>query len=104
MLVLTTPHSSTALTSNAHCGLYLVDSVKGSVVYEATLPTEGNVCNVKATFTENWLIYHYYDNEYEDIGHTKGYKVVTVELYEGKQIDDKTRRCVFCRRFCRLPI
>ncbi|KAJ3930511.1 MAG: DUF1620-domain-containing protein [Lentinula lateritia] len=91
VLVLTTPHSSTALTSNAHCGLYLVDSVKGSVVYEATLPTEGNVCNVKATFTENWLIYHYYDNEYEDIGHTKGYKVVTVELYEGKQIDDKTR-------------
>ncbi|KAF8829541.1 hypothetical protein HHX47_DHR3000530 [Lentinula edodes] len=90
VLVLTTPHSSTALTSNAHCGLYLVDSVKGSVVYEATLPTEGNVCNVKATFTENWLIYHYYDNEYEDIGHTKGYKVVTVELYEGKQIDDKT--------------
>ncbi|KAJ3807314.1 hypothetical protein EV368DRAFT_75106 [Lentinula lateritia] len=91
VLVLTAPHSSTALTLNAHCGLYLVDSVKGSVVYEATLPTEGNVCNVKATFTENWLIYHYYDNEYEDIGHTKGYKVVTVELYEGKTIDDKTR-------------
>ncbi|KAJ3985170.1 hypothetical protein F5890DRAFT_1389972, partial [Lentinula detonsa] len=91
VVVLTAPHSSTLLTSNAHCGLYLVDSVKGSVIYEATLPAEGHNCNVKATFTENWLVYHYYDDEYQGAGQTKGYKMVTVELYEGKQVDEKTR-------------
>ncbi|KAJ3784551.1 DUF1620-domain-containing protein [Lentinula aff. detonsa] len=91
VVVLTAPHSSTLLTSNAHCGLYLVDIVKGSVIYEATLPAEGHNCNVKATFTENWLVYHYYDDEYQGAGQTKGYRMVTVELYEGKQVDEKTR-------------
>ena len=46
----------------------------------------------KATFTENWLVYHYYDDEYQGPGQTKGYKMVTVELYEGKQVDEKTKR------------
>ncbi|KAJ4471498.1 hypothetical protein J3R30DRAFT_1087191 [Lentinula aciculospora] len=91
VLILTAPHSSVVLTSNAHCGLYLVDSVKGSVVYQTTLPTNWNACDVKAAFTENWLVYHYYDDEYEGAGQTKGYKMVTVELYEGKQVDEKTR-------------
>ncbi|KAF5347996.1 hypothetical protein D9757_014689 [Collybiopsis confluens] len=97
VLVLTAPHSSSSSALHpdghvhAHCGLYLVDSVKGSVVYKVTLPTERGTCNVKATFTENWLVYHYYDGEYQGTGQTKGYKIVTVELYEGKQVDEKTK-------------
>ncbi|KAJ3711601.1 DUF1620-domain-containing protein [Lentinula raphanica] len=90
LVVLTAPHSTTVLTPTAHCGLYLVDSVKGSIIYEASLPAEGNACNVKATFAENWLVYHYYDDEYQGSGQAKGYKMVTVELYEGKQVDEKT--------------
>ncbi|KIK60873.1 hypothetical protein GYMLUDRAFT_96989 [Collybiopsis luxurians FD-317 M1] len=98
VLVLTAPHSSSssALHANdhvpAHCGLYLVDSVKGSVVYQTILPTErGGSCNVKASFVENWLVYHYYDSEYQGPDQTKGYRMVTVELYEGKQVDEKTK-------------
>lgn len=97
-LVLTAPP---AITSNPpHCGVYLVDSVKGSVVYQATLPTDGGSCNVKAAFTENWLVYHYYDSEYQGSGQAKGYRMVSVELYEGKQVDDKTRRYARSYAFC----
>ncbi|KAF9075476.1 DUF1620-domain-containing protein [Rhodocollybia butyracea] len=91
VLVLTAPHSSSALNPNAHCGLYLLDSVKGSIVYQVALPIGRKTCNVKAAFTENWLVYHYYDDEHQGPGQTKGYKMVTVELYEGKEVDDKTR-------------
>ncbi|KIK60871.1 hypothetical protein GYMLUDRAFT_59265 [Collybiopsis luxurians FD-317 M1] len=98
VLVLTAPHSSSssALHANdhvpAHCGLYLVDNVKGSVVYQTILPTErGGSCNVKASFVENWLVYHYYDGESQGPDQTKGYRMVTMELHEGKQVDEKTK-------------
>ncbi|KAK0200946.1 DUF1620-domain-containing protein [Desarmillaria ectypa] len=70
------------------CGLYVVDAAKGTIVYQVSLPVIAGKCDVKATLTENWLIYHYYD---DDDGQAKGYRMVTVELYEGSQADDKTR-------------
>jgi len=98
-VLLTEPHSrSSAATSlsKAGCGLYLVDSVKGSVIYKTKLPASpGGSCNVKAVLTENWLVYHYYDDDYRGTGQSKGYRIVSVELYEGKQPDDKIRRWVF---------
>jgi hypothetical protein len=74
------------------CGVYLADSTKGTIVYHATLPSSAGTCDVKATFTENWLVYHYYDEDAAGVGQAKGYRMVTVELYEGKQVDDKTER------------
>ncbi|KAF8325526.1 hypothetical protein F5887DRAFT_1065329 [Amanita rubescens] len=60
------------------CGLYIVDGVKGSI-----LP----VCDVRVSLTENWLVYHYYD---EGMGsQTKGWRMISVELYEGLA-DQKT--------------
>ena len=51
---------------------------------------------MKAALIENWLVYHYYDGNVAsgDTQGSKGYRVVSVELYEGKGVDDKTRRCV----------
>jgi len=40
---------------------------------------------------ENWLVYHYYDPEWTGPGLTKGWRMVSVELYEGSGPDDKTR-------------
>lgn len=85
-IVLTAPHSS-ALTKSA-CGLYLVDGVKGSIVYRASLPSVVGTCDVKSVLSQNWLVYHYFDDE------SKTYQMVSVELYEGKQADDKTKRFV----------
>ena len=85
--------SSVPASDKAACAIYLVDGAKGTIVYHAVLPSVDGACDVKATLVENWLVYHYYDNE-AGPGHAKGYRVVSVELYEGHGVDEKTRRCV----------
>ncbi|KAJ7709007.1 hypothetical protein B0H17DRAFT_916569 [Mycena rosella] len=73
------------------CGVYVVDGAKGSVLYSAVVPRAGSeVCDVHATLTENWLVYHYYEGAGLEDGETKGWRIVTVELYEGS-LDEKTR-------------
>jgi ER membrane protein complex subunit 1 len=75
------------------CSIYLLDNAKGTIVYHVVLPSsEAGGCDVKATLTENWLVYHYYDATYSASGTTKGYRMVSVELYEGNGVDDKTSR------------
>ncbi|KAF9259043.1 DUF1620-domain-containing protein [Marasmius fiardii PR-910] len=88
-VVLTAPHSTppatsptTTKTGSAGCGIYLLDGVKGSVVYHISVPTVGGTCDVKPVLTENWLVYHYYDEDYHGTEQTKGYRIVSVELYE----------------------
>ncbi|KAJ7261871.1 hypothetical protein C8J57DRAFT_1184056 [Mycena rebaudengoi] len=71
------------------CGIYVVDGVKGSILYSAVVPGKQG-CDVHATLTENWLVYHYYDDEGVGTGETKGWRIVTVELYEG-ELDEKTQ-------------
>lgn len=68
------------------CGLYLVDTVKGTLIYHTSITPSVGVCDVKVTLTENWLVYSYYDDAH------KSQMVVSVELYEGLGVDDKTRR------------
>lgn len=77
------------------CGVYVVDNVKGSVIYRASLPAPGPGarCNVKAVLTDNWLVYHYFDPEEGAVEEARGWRVVSVELYEGG-IDEKTKRYV----------
>lgn len=74
------------------CSVYLVDGVKGTVLYHATFAAAGGICNTKATLTENWLVYHYYDEASQAPDGAKGYRLVSVEMYEGTGTDNKTRR------------
>lgn len=67
-------------------GLHLVDGVKGTVVYSVSLPSP----QVKVELVENWLVYAYMADDPEG----KGWRIVSVELYEGKE-DDLTSRWVF---------
>ena len=94
------PHLTALVTSSltsdpSTCAIYLVDAVKGSIVYHATLPSTAGVCDVKTTITENWLVYSYFDEDFAGIGQSKGYRVVSVELYEGVKADDKVKRYDF---------
>jgi hypothetical protein len=75
------------------CSVYLVDGVKGSILYHVSLTSKGP-CSLNAVLVENWLVYSYYDAEYAGVGQTKGYRVVSVEIYEGSTVDDKIRRFV----------
>lgn len=88
------PHLTLVLTSfspSSTCGIYVLDVVKGSVIYHASVPAPGGVCDVQATLTENWLVYYYFDDEFSGTGQSKGYRVVSVEFYEGDGPDDKTK-------------
>jgi hypothetical protein len=73
-----------------------LDVVKGSVIYHSSVPAANGVCDIQATLTENWLVYHYFDAEFSGTGQSKGYRVISVEFYEGGGPDDKTKRSVFC--------
>lgn len=79
-----------------------MDVVKGSVLYHSVVPAAAGACDVKATFVENWLVYHYYDDEMGR-DQAKGWRIVSVEFYEGAGIDDKTGRYVMnCGQLLRL--
>jgi len=78
---------------NAVCSVYLVDGSKGSVIYHASVTSAKSPCSIEAVLTENWLVYGYYDEDFAGNHQTKGYRIVSVEAYEGKGINDKTRRC-----------
>lgn len=76
------------------CGIYVLDVATGNIVYHASISASKSKgrCDLHAAFVENWLVYMYWDEEYEWTGQTKGHRLVTVELYEGSFPDDKTRR------------
>jgi hypothetical protein len=91
------PHLTLVLTSfppSRTCGIYILNAVKGSVIYHASVPAAGGLCDVQATLTENWLVYQYFDDELPGTEQSKGYRVVSVEFYEGNGPDDKVKRFV----------
>ncbi len=85
--------TSSLTDSVPSCGVYVIDSVKGTTVYHAVLPAASGSCDVKAALTENWLVYHYYDDD-AGVGQAKGYRLVSVEFYEGEGVNDKIGRYV----------
>ena len=40
-------------------------------------------------------MYSYFDEDFAGIGQSKGYRVVSVEFYEGVKADDKVKRYDF---------
>ncbi|KAI0060106.1 DUF1620-domain-containing protein [Artomyces pyxidatus] len=86
------PHMFAVLTSAPKaCNIYVVDGAKGSIIYHALLPAAHGTCDIHATFVENWLVYVYWDEEYQGVGQAKGRRVVSVELYEGNAPDEKIK-------------
>jgi ER membrane protein complex subunit 1 len=77
---------------NAVCSVYLVDGSKGSIIYHASVTSTKGACRIEAELTENWLVYGYYDEDAAGSHQTKGHRIVSVEVYEGKGINEKTRR------------
>ncbi|PPQ95955.1 hypothetical protein CVT26_016121 [Gymnopilus dilepis] len=83
----------TAAPARSMCGIYVLDSMKGTVVYHAEVKANLRGCNVKTSFVENWLVYHYFEGEVAGgtAGGAKGYRMVSVEFYEGQKVDEKTK-------------
>ena len=90
-VVISAPSRASSSPSGT-CGLYVVDTVKGTVLYHASLPVVDG-CDIKAVLDENWLVYSYYDDGI-GVGGAKGYRIISVEMYEGYGPDEKISRCV----------
>lgn len=71
-------------------GIYLIDGVTGAIIYHTAVESKQG-SKVLATMSENWLVYTYVGVNGEE---GWGQKVVSVEIYEGKGKDDKTKRLV----------
>lgn len=91
--------TNTLQTAVPNCGVYVMDSVKGTILYHAVLPVANGACNVKAAMTENWLVYHYYDDDM-GVDRAKGYRIASVEFYEGSAPDEKIRRSALLLSLC----
>jgi hypothetical protein len=76
-----------------------LDVVKGSVIYHVSVPAADSVCEIQATLTENWLVYHYFDAEFSGTGQGKGYGVISVEFYKCGGPDDRTKGRSFAAGF-----
>src|SRR5262249_53426691 len=98
-----THHSGSEGVPSA-CGMYLVDGAKGTIIYHAVLPAARGTCDIRVAFTENWLVYIYYDDEVGSVAQAKGWRIVSVELYEGSGVNDKTRRCAMSDMSTRLKM
>ncbi|KAF9516661.1 hypothetical protein BS47DRAFT_1340546 [Hydnum rufescens UP504] len=80
------PHVICVVTKNtdrSHGSVYLIDSVTGATLYQATVSSSRGL---QATLIENWLVYTYFSDE----TNAKGQRIVSVELYEGSTRNEKT--------------
>lgn len=85
--------ASASLSTLCPCGLYVVDTVMGTVLYHVSLPVVDGKCDIKAVLDENWFVYSYYDDSTEAGSH----RVVSVEMYEGYGPDEEISRYVCIR-------
>jgi hypothetical protein len=89
------PSFTSSSRGTGTCGVYVLDTVKGTMLYHASLPAAEGKCDVRAALEENWLVYSYYDDEV-GVGDAKSHRVISVEMYEGNKADEKIRRYVAC--------
>lgn len=94
LAVVTSTRSGPVPSNSSSCAVNIVDGAKGTIVYRAQVAARGTPCSVKLAFAQNWLTYHYYDPANDGQDAAKGYRFVTLELYEGQGPDDKSSRCV----------
>lgn len=74
------------------CAISVVDGVKGTILYHAVVHAGQNACRIEATLADNWLVYSYTEAIHNVTQNAKGNRLTTVEMYEGSNPDDKTKR------------
>ncbi|CAG8783115.1 5053_t:CDS:10, partial [Cetraspora pellucida] len=81
------PHTvavATSSPSTASLDFYLIDIIKGSILYHATHDNVSPSHPVQIIQVENTIVYHFWSEEQE-----KGYKVVVCDLYESEKPDER---------------
>ena len=70
--------------------IYLIDKVKGSILYQYKHKDVGKMQPINIVQVENTVLYSFW-NENES---TKGYQVVVYDLYESEKKDERIDRYV----------
>ncbi|CAO3700491.1 unnamed protein product [Rhizopus stolonifer] len=70
----------------------IIDSVKGSILYETIHENvDVNTNKVHIIQSENWFVYHFWSNDTR----AKGYQAAVLELFEGKQENERVESTNF---------
>lgn len=90
--VITTAAAPLEAKMSHTCGVQLLDSVKGSILYSTELSSSKKDCGLQLALVDNWLVYYHLDDALKAADGSKGHRLVTVELYEGDGPDDDLGR------------
>lgn len=93
------PNYATVITANKtpkngmapYITVYLIDTVKGSILYQATHENVGVEQNILATQFVNNVVYTFW-SEGETSTSAKGFQAVSLELYESNLRNQRTKR------------
>lgn len=86
------PHMFALITKHTEKNMIkvrIMDSVKGSILYECmhdNVDVENN--QVRVIQSENWFIYHFWSNDVKP----RGYQAVVLELFEGEHENERVER------------
>ncbi|KAK4519912.1 uncharacterized protein ATC70_010156 [Mucor velutinosus] len=89
------PHMFALITKNTEKKLIkirIMDSVKGSILYETVhenVDVEHN--DVHVIQSENWFVYHFWSNDAK----ARGYQTAVLELFEGEHENERVERANF---------
>ncbi|KAG9296619.1 hypothetical protein G9A89_002890 [Geosiphon pyriformis] len=76
--------------------IYLIDVVKGSILYQTSHENVGTIYPVHIIQIENYILYHFWiEGEFGKSTTEKGYVVVIYDLYEGANKDERVDSSVF---------
>lgn len=71
--------------------VYVIDSITGDIAFSKSIQDVDAVGGIEVMLEGNWLVYTYTEN----VDGRASHRLVTVELYEGDDVNAKTGRYVF---------
>lgn len=87
-------YSTIFTDGSGQASVNVVDSVSGSIIYQTLIENVDVAQGIPVAMAENWLTFAYTENASPEKG-AAGYRLVSVELFEGDKEDDKQNRFVF---------
>jgi hypothetical protein len=85
-------YSTVFTDGSGQASVNVIDSVSGSVVYQTLIDNVDTAQSIPVALAENWLTFAYTEKATDK--RAVGYRLVSVELFEGDKENDKQNRFV----------
>jgi hypothetical protein len=81
---------STVTAATSEGTIYLVDGVRGTIIYQVSHANLDTTLGIEVSLLENWLVYRFrVEGVVATAGVPSGHRIVTVELFERGVAADK---------------